>query len=598
MARPRPQSRGRATSPAKRRPAATPRARRVATRSAVNPGRRTLLLLLLMVIAASLLIARLVYWQVMQYATMASRIAEQRAALYVQPPMRGMILDSSGTPLATDATKNLVYAVPKSIKEPHRTAVLLAPVLGWNVSDLEQALTGDDTYRQLAPEVSDGTSQKIRNLGLPGIALSPIMRRAYPGDSTAANVLGFVDVDGKGQAGIEQQYDTLLSGKAGLRSVIKDTAGNDIKVSAAAPVPAQNGAQLQLSIDGRVQALAENDIQRAVKLHRADSGSIIVMDPRTGFILAMASTPTYNPNQYYKVKDYSAFQNPAVQMQYEPGSTYKIITMAAGLDSGVITPNTSFYDNGVWRVDGITLRNWNGGGFGQETMTQVLQHSANVGASYVANLLGTTRFYSYVNRFGFGRLTGIDTAGEIPGAVPLPGQRTWTNVNLYTNSFGQGIAVTPIQMVRAVAAVANGGRLMKPQLVKRIVYGGRIIDKKPVPQGRAISARTARTLTGMLVQSAIGGEAQLGLVKGYNIAAKTGTANIAGPDGRYISNATIGSIIGYAPAYRPRFVVLVIVKRPRDQPWGSMTAAPVMSELFQQLFLRFNVPPNPNALNK
>lgn len=586
--------------PARQRSKTAPKAAERAReeRQPINVARRPLFIMMVMILAASGLIARLVFWQVMEHGTLATRVKRQNAQLYVQAPMRGQILDAQGRPLAIDVTKNLVYADPRIIKEPHRTAVELAPVLGMTVDDLERALTGEETYRQLAPEVSDAVSQKIRNLALPGIVLYPELRRTYPAGTTASNVLGFVNADGHGQYGLEGYYDNILSGRAGVQSVLKDTAGNDIKVTSAAPIPSQDGAELHLTINDAIQALVENDLQKAVKVHRADSGTAIVMDPRTGRILAMASTPTYNPNQYYKVQNQQQFQNPAVEMQYEPGSTFKIITMAAGLDAGLITPETSFDDTGVWNVDGIELHNWNLKGFGTETMTQVLQHSANVGASFVANKLGTARFYDYVHRFLFSRPTGIDVSGEVAGQLLNPGDKGWTNVNLYTNSFGQGIAVTPIQMIRAVAAVANGGVMMKPQLVSRMVYGGRVIDHAPQSVGRVISARTAHTLTDMLVKSAIGGEAAEALVPGYNIAAKTGTANIASPNGGYIPNATIGSIIGYAPAEHPRFAALVIIKHPRDQPWGSVTAAPVMHDLFQQLFLQYHIPPNPNAINK
>ncbi|HEX6510313.1 MAG TPA: penicillin-binding protein 2, partial [Chloroflexota bacterium] len=345
--------------------------------------------------------------------------------------------------------------------------------------------------------------------------------------------------------------------------------------------------------------LAEDELAKAVKAHHADSGTAIIMDPRTGYVLAMANSPGYDLNKYNTVPYQDLFRNAAVEDQYEPGSTFKIVTMAAGLESHVITPQTSFFDNGSFVVTpDFTVHNWNMSGFGQETMTQVLQHSANVGASWVAQRLGTARFYHYAQAFKIGQPTGIDLPDESPGSLPLPGGKTWTIDNLFTNSYGQGLAVTPIQMIRAVAAVANGGVLMKPQIVKSMDYNGRVIDHPPVSQGRAISPQTAHTLTDMLVHSAIGGEASLGLVKGYNIAAKTGTANIAGSNGHYIPGATIASIVGYAPAYHPRFVALVIIRHPRDTPWGSMAAAPVLHNLFQELFMHYHIPPTSHAVNK
>jgi cell division protein FtsI/penicillin-binding protein 2 len=244
-----------------------------------------------------------------------------------------------------------------------------------------------------------------------------------------------------------------------------------------------------------------------------------------------------------------------------------------------------------------TIHNWNNAGFGPETMTQVLQHSANVGASYVSSLLGVGRFYHYVRAFGMGSPTGVDLSGESPGTLPLPGKsRSWTPVSQFTNSFGQGLTVTSLQLIRAVATVANGGVMMRPQIVQRIVYRGHVISIHPVSQGRVISRQTATTLTNMLVQSAIGGEAKYALVRGYDVVAKTGTASVAGSGGQYLQGVTVASVVGYAPAAHPRFVILVKLDHPRDTIWGSEAAAPVLHNLFQDMFMIDRIPPNPNAL--
>ncbi|MBV9280895.1 MAG: penicillin-binding protein 2 [Chloroflexi bacterium] len=566
---------------------------------AVDRAGRPLVLLSVMALLFGLLVARLAFWAVIEHGRLAAAAAAEHANLQVQQPLRGVIYDAEGDPLAMDVTMNLVYAVPKEIKKPAQTAALVAPILGLPQKYLEGIFTSDASYAQLAPRVSESVSKKLQDLALPGIALYPVVQRTYPEKSTAAQVLGYARLDdSKGFYGLEGYYDGWLSGQAGLRSVLRDTAGDDIRISPAPQSPAHNGAELHLSIDRLVQQLAEDDLQKAVRQHQADGGTIIVIDPRTGFILGMASTPSYDPNNYARVADQdpALFQNPAIQSVYEPGSTFKIITMAAGLDSHVITPQSAFDDTGQFVVGDRTIHNWNMQGFGWENMIQVLQHSANVGASWVAQRLGTSLFYKYVQRFQFGRPTGVDLQGEGQGILPLPGDKTWTTVNLFTNSFGQGISVTPLQMIRAVAAVANGGVLMKPQIVKRIVYDGRIIDRQPVSEGRVVAPQTARTLTDMLLHSAIDGEASEALIKGYNIAAKTGTANIAGPDGQYIPDATIASIVGYAPAFHPRFAALVIINHPRDTIWGSMAAAPVMHDLFQELFMHYHIPPSPHAL--
>lgn len=564
----------------------------------MSAGTRPLVLLVVMLLCSAGLTSRLVFWQVLQHGHLSAIAQSEHAAIDVQVPLRGQIFDSDGNVLATDVTKDIIWAAPHSVKDPYRTAQLLAPALHESQKEVYGRMTQDVPMALLAM-VSPQQGQQVRNLALPGIILDPEPRRAYPEGTVASQVIGFANTNLQGQYGLEGYYDRQLAGTAGLRSVLKDTAGNDIHLDTSAPAsPSHNGADLHLSIDGVVQGLVEDELTKAVKQHSADGGSIIVMDPRTGYILGMAGSPSFNPNRYGAVKNPADYQNPAIQWTYEPGSTMKIMTMAAGLDAGVITPLSSFDDTGQFPVGNVVLHNWNDGGFGIENMTQVLQHSANVGASWVAQRLGVQTFYKYVKRFRLAQPTGVDLAGEEGGILPLPGDKSWSIVNLYTNSFGQGLSITPLQLIRAVSAVANGGVMMKPQVVKQMVYDGRIIDHRPVTVGRVISKRTAHTLTNMLVHSAVGGEAEFGLVKGYNIAAKTGTANIADGHGGYLSNATIASIVGYAPAFHPRFVVLVVINHPRDTPWGSMAAAPVLHNLFQELFMYYHVPPNPRALYK
>jgi cell division protein FtsI/penicillin-binding protein 2 len=559
---------------------------------------RPIALLAIMVLAAGGIIARLAFWQVMQHGHLSAMATSQRDEILKRPPLRGGIMDRNGNPLAADITLDQVYAIPKEMKEPRQVAALLAPVIGQSQQHLEKVFSDYRGYVLIAPQVPTPVSVQLKHLRLPGIVLHPEVRRYYPEASTASQILGFANADNQGNYGLEGKYDNVLSGKAGIGSVLRDTAGNDIRFSSAPPSPTRNGATLQLSIDGAVQSLVEHELQKAVQAHRAAGGTIIVMDPRTGFILGMTSTPSFDPNRYWQETDPSRFRNPSVEWTYEPGSTFKIITMAAGLDSHAITPESALYDGGVFKIADATIHNWNGGGFGYENMTQVLQHSANVGAAWVAQHMTTDQFYSYVKKFGVGSPTHIDLADEQNGQLPLPTSKQWTIVNKYTNAYGQGLAVTPIQLIRAVASVANGGILMKPQVVQRMTYDGRVIEHPPVAQGRVISAATARTLTDMLVHSAMGGEAERGLVKGYDVAAKTGTANVPGPGGRYIDNATIASVVGYAPAYNPKFIALVILDRPKDTLYGSIAAAPVLHNLLQELFLYYHIPPSPHALNR
>jgi cell division protein FtsI/penicillin-binding protein 2 len=554
-----------------------------------------------MVLVAGALSARLVFWQVMRHGPLTTMAKQERQILLTQAPIRGQILDGNDNPLATDVTMDQVYAIPKEMRDPEETARAISPLLGQPASHLARLFSLYSGYVLLALHVPASVSDGLKRLRLPGIVLRPVLARDYPENSVASQVLGFVGADNKGEAGLEAHYNSLLAGTVGMGNVLKDTAGNNIRLSNDASSPAHNGGDIRLSLDGVVQSLAEIQLQKAVTAHSADGGTIVIMDPRTGYVIAMAGLPTYNPNTYGKVpaSEQSVFRNPSVEWTYEPGSTFKIVTMAAGLDSGAVTPQSAFYDSGKFPVDDVTIHNWCMCGFGMEDMTQVLQHSANVGVAWVASRMKTATWYRYLQAFGLGKPTGIDLADEQAGQIPLPGQKIWTIVNKYTNAYGQGLTVTPIQLLRAVAAVANGGVMMKPQLVTSITYGGRTIHKHPVREGRVVSAQTAHTLTTMLVHSAIGGEASRALVKGYDVAAKTGTANVAAPGGGgYLPGVTVASIVAWAPAYNPRFAALVILDHPRDSEYGSIVAAPVIHNLFQQLFLYYHIAPSRNALNQ
>lgn len=557
---------------------------------------RPFVLLSVMALCTAGLVARLGYWQVMQHGHLTALAAVEEDPLSIQTALRGQIFDASGNTLATDVTKYLVYAAPKQIKDPTRTASLMAPVLQMPPRALYALCTGNQTLELLGTPISSRDAQTVSRLGLPGIILNPVPRRTYPMGRTAAQVLGFTNLDLKGQYGVEGQYDRVLAGTAGLRSVLKDTSGNDIHLSSQPPSPAQNGGDLYLTIDSNVQGVVQDELNKAVKSTGSIAGTAIVMDPRTGYLLGMASTPSFDPNHYSRFSP-TTFSNPAIQWMYEPGSTMKVLTMAAGLDAGAITPESALDDTGRFDAGGGTIiRNWSDTGFGYENMTQVLRHSANVGASWVAQRLGADRFYSYMKRFQLDRPTDVDLQGEETGLVPMPGTKGWSIVNLYTNSFGQGLLISPLRLLESIGAVANDGVMVQPQIVQREVYRGKVIDHPPIVAGRPITAATAHTLTTMLVNSAVDGEAALALVRGYDIAAKTGTANIADGRGSYLKNQTIASVIGYAPAKTPRFIVLVVLNRPKTSIWGSMTAAPVLHNIMRDLFSYYRVPPSPHAI--
>ncbi|MCX7624525.1 MAG: penicillin-binding protein 2 [Thermomicrobium sp.] len=514
------------------------------------------------------------------------------------PAHRGEILDARGRVLATDVPADRVSAIVREIEDPQRTAQLLAPLIGRPAEEIEAALTQPGRewvvlQRQLDPAVS----AQIRALGLPGIVLDPEPKRAYPMGDFASQVLGFVNWEYRGAYGLEAQYDDVVGGVPGQLVGERDLAGNVIALAPSSWNPPKDGATLVLTIDSAVQYLAESILDRTIREQRATGGTIIVMDVETGAILAMANRPSFDPNRFTEVRDPALFANPAVGSAYEPGSTFKVITMALGLEAGVVTPQTTV-DGGAYRElsDGTRIYNALHQEFGPETMTEVLIHSSNVGAMEVVDRLGPERFYEGVRRFGFGEPTGVDLPGEIGGIVNLPGSPNWSLTTFYTNAFGQGIAVTPLQLVTAVAAIANGGVLMRPYVVAEIRDGDQVRVTQPTAVRRVISEETARTLSEMLAE-AMDSYASRFSVPGYRIAAKTGTAEIPGPNG-YESGegATIASVIGYGPVEHPRFCVLVKIDRPKESPWGERAAGPAFAELFRQLLLLYDIPPSQSAM--
>ncbi|GBD20311.1 Stage V sporulation protein D [bacterium HR28] len=550
-------------------------------------------------LAAFVLFSGAVSYRVVSFAVLQGPVLAQRAEAFryredIVPAHRGDILDARGRVLATDIPADRVSAIVRQVEDPHRTAQLLAPLIGRSAEDIEAALTQPGRewvvlQRQLDPEVS----AQIRALELPGIVLDPEPKRAYPMGDFASQVLGFVNWEYRGAYGLEAAYDSVVGGIPGQLVGERDLAGNVIALGQSSWNPPKDGATLVLTIDSAVQYIAESVLDRTIQEQRAAGGTIIVMDVRTGAILAMANRPSFDPNRFTAVSDPALFVNPSVSATYEPGSTFKVITMALGLDAGVVTPQT-VVDGGAYRElpDGTRIYNALLQEFGPETMTEVLIHSSNVGAMEVVDRLGPERFYDGVERFGFGQPTGVDLPGEVEGIVNRPGTAGWSLTTFYTNAFGQGIAVTPLQLVTAVSAIANGGVLMRPYIVQEIRDGQRIQVTQPTPVRRVIREETARTLSEMLAEVMDSYSTRF-RIPGYRIAAKTGTAEIPGPHGyERGEGATIASVIGYGPVENPRFCVLVKIDRPKGSPWGERAAGPAFAEVFRQLLLLYGIPPS------
>ena len=533
-------------------------------------------------------------------------------------PERGEIYDRWGHLLAGNET---VYEIGVDLRTPGKSPETIAFVLSKVLApghpeyasqnyyyDVLEIVSSQPTtttvYRVVADYVTQQEVDEIRQWGaqydalyrnrkekdrptLKGLAIQSHYGRTYPEKSLASNIIGFVSREGIGYFGVEAAYNPVLSGEP--VSVWMPVDPND--VSDMPDIP--DGASLILTIDRDIQSMVEQTLDDAISETGAIGGTILVTDPRTGEILAMASTPRMDLNQYWQAADIFPGRTPfnrAVSSTYEPGSVFKILTMAAALDAGVVTPETTFIDTGSIEIGGYWIHNWNYGAWGEQNMQGCLQHSLNVCLTWVAMQLGNEKFYDYMQKFGVGHRTGVDLAEEVPGRLKIPGDQDWYEVELGTNSFGQGVAVTPIQMVTAIGAVANDGKMMQPHILKAYVDRGAQYTIPTNVLGTPISASTAHTLTQILSVS-LEDEASSALVDGYRVAGKTGTASISTPSG-YDPNWTNASFVGWGPVDDPRFLVYIWLEKPSTAEWGSVVAAPVFKSVFERLVVMTNLPPD------
>jgi cell division protein FtsI/penicillin-binding protein 2 len=502
-------------------------------------------------------------------------------------PDRGVIYDRNGAVLAGNTQDYQIGASPDFVRHnAEEIATTLAPILNRQRSELYDQLSSYHRYVTLAGRVSAETAEAIRSIPeLRNIQIEPMPRRIYPQHELMCHTIGFVNYGGQGLAGLEAYYNGELAGQADWRYV---------DFSPLRPQPgviAQRGADLVLTIDRSVQYLVEQHLQQALRDHGAESGTIIVMDPRTGALLAVANAPCFDPARFYDYDGESLNLNPAISQQFEPGSIMKLITMAAALDAGIVTPASAYYDPGTIELGGHRIRNWDYSSPGTTDMTTLLARSLNVGAATLASWMGTDMYYTYMQRFNFGRSLGVDVAAETNGSLKTPGASNWAESDLGTNSFGQGVATTPLQMVVATAALANEGRMMRPYLVQEKHSQGQIWITEPTTISSPIRPQTAREVTTMAVAS-VQRETALAQVPGYTVAGKTGTAEIPVSGFGYHPTDTIATFIGWLPADDPQLIILVKLDRPRSSQWGSQTAAPVFAQLVQELVVLLDIPPD------
>ena len=530
---------------------------------------------------AIVIIGRLVAFQIIQGREWAERASD--TVRVVARPERGTIYDRHGTVLAANGADYQVSIAPNLVYEPDELATALTSILQKPRYEILGAIESEQPFVMLDGRVSTQVADLVRTLPYDGVQIDPLPRRFYPQGDLLCHVLGYVDFDGNGGAGLEGYYQRELAGEAASATI------NISPLTSQQSVIAHEGTDLVLTIDRTVQYVVEKYLRQGLREYGAVSGTIIVMDPRTGAIVAMASEPCYAPYEFYEAQE-GLLLNPAVSRQYEPGSVMKLVTMAAALDSGTVTPQSTYYDAGVLEVGGHQTYNWDRSAPGTTDMTTLLARSLNVGAATLATWMGPELFYDYFQRFGFGRPTGIDLMTEAAGQMPLPGDSYWTDSFLATNAYGQGLAVTPLQMVTAVAAIANQGDLMQPYIVEEIHNENGNFQHQPSVVSRPIGAETANQLTAMAV-SAVAREVVEAQVEGYTIAGKTGTAQIA-ENGIYLPDETIGSFIGWLPADAPEIVVLVKLDKPTSAPWGSQTAAPLFAALTEELVVLLDIPPD------
>ncbi len=498
---------------------------------------------------------------------------------------RGLIYDRTGAVMAVNTLEYEIGISPNLVTEPRRVATSLAPILGRNELELFEAVTSTRPWVQLARPVSAQVAQDVTALGFGGMTIGPIPRRSYPQGTLAAQLLGFVNLDLVGHYGVEGYYQDQMAGQIRDRFISNipfDYSGSGWKED--------HGNDIILTVDRDVQFLVESELLAAINATGARTGAIIVMDPRNGEVLAMANYPSFDPNNFYSIDNPQILQNPIVSAQFEPGSIMKVMTVAAALENGNITPNWTYYDEGILNVGGVSIRNWDRAAHGTVDVTQVLVQSLNVGASTISTMMGPNDFYSRMDDFGFGRQTGIDLEAEAFGTLYVPGDEFWSESMLGTNAFGQGMAVTPLQLLTAFNAVANGGLMMQPHVVREIRDGDRVYVSQPSSLGRPISPETARIVTDMLVTTVRDGIDQAS-VDGYTIAGKSGTAEIPSPVG-YESSAWIMTFAGFLPADNPQLSILIKLDRPTSGNWASQVAAPVFQRLAERLVVLLEIPPD------
>jgi cell division protein FtsI (penicillin-binding protein 3) len=553
------------------------------------PAGRLVALFALMAFAFGAISVRLVVLQVSQAQELQDRAFDQRVRTMDLPAQRGQILDRNGARLALSTPADDVYADPQLVDDPWGTATRLSPLLGVGVPDLVHAMTSDGTFVYLARQLGRGDSDRIQRLALPGIGLLPTSKRSYPAGSLASQVLGFVGTDGVGLTGLELGYQDVLAGTPGERTHELGLSGQAIVSGVDEERAPIAGATVVTTIDRDLQFQAQAALEQAVEEQGARGGTVIVMDPRTAEVLAMASNPWFDPNAFGDAPS-ATYRNRAVTDAYEPGSTNKVITAAAAIQERAIPLGTRLTVPWTMPVGDYIIHDSQPHEPMQMTLGDIVAESSNIGAVMVADRIGAPALATYLARFGLGRATGVGFPGESNGII-LPLDQ-WNDTILATTAYGQGIAATPLQMVSVYSTIANDGRWVQPKLVRGTIGpDGLLAPKEAAPTRRVVSTGTARMVTRMLAYAVQDGTGTNAQISGYQVAGKTGTARIPTGDGSgYLEGQYIASFIGFLPAGDPKVVVAAILDRPAAV-YGGLAAAPLFKRVALAAIARLHIAP-------
>jgi cell division protein FtsI/penicillin-binding protein 2 len=543
----------------------------------------------------AVLMLRLFYIQIFRYEFFIDRSQEQRLRTITLYPDRGDIYDRNGNILATSINAYSVFAYPSEIRNKRQAAITLSGILHEKQSMIFQRINSDKPFVWIKRKIEEPVAAKIKSQNIYGIGLLQERKRVYPKRKLASQVVGFVGVDNQGLSGIEISYDDYLTGEAGTLISERDPGGREILTSNLRVLrPATNGMNLTLTIDEPIQYKAETEIKKAVEGSRSNSGSIIVMDVKSGEILALASYPDIDPNDYQRYKP-AFWNNRAVTDVYEPGSTFKLVTVASAIEEGVITKGTKVYCPDTIELGGRIIKNSHRTKAASPYLSikEILRESVNTGAVQIALKLGKEKFYDHIRHFGFGDYTDVGLPGESRGILKDPA--SWNKPDIGMMSFGQSISVTPIQLISSLSSIATGGTRMKPRLVKKIESSDSSFFKvfAPESKGQAMSEMTAGQMLEFCEDSVENGTGRLAKIPGFRVGGKTGTAQKPRPGGLgYMEGHFVASFIGFTPLDDPRISVLVVLDDPKPVFWGERVAAPVFKRVAEYSLRRLNVAPD------